>query len=420
MQPDLLFLGTEFGLYFTVDGGNKWLQLSGDVPTISFRDLAIQRRENDLVGATFGRGFYILDDYTALRHVNGEALEQDAILFPTRAAHWYQEGTVLGGSGQSDLGAGHFIAENPPFGAVFTYFLGEDLQGREQKRQAAEEPLLENGSDTPFPGWDAVEAERRETDPAILILIRDSDGNIVRRVSAETEKGIHRVAWDLRYAHNEALPAEESYFGPLQGYLAAPGKYTATLVSRVDGATAAIADPINFDVVQMRSGVLSGSSTAETVAYWQQVAALERSVNGAIATIAATQDRIKVIEEALDLSRADPGSLNDSLDAELHTAKQELYDIEMLLNGNQAKAEIGARGPHAIVDRVMVAGFGSAYSTYGPTATQKRSFEIATEEYSDVRSRLDTVTQVRLPEIESKLHAAGAPWTPGSALPRTD
>lgn len=416
VQPDLLFLGTEFGLYFTVDGGKKWLQLSGDVPTISFRDLAIQRRESDLVGATFGRGFYILDDYTALRHVNGEALEQDAILFPTRAAHWYQEGTILGGPGQSDLGAGHFIAENPPFGAVFTYFLGEDLQSRAEKRQAAEEPLIEKSADTPFPGWGAAEAERRETDPAILILIKDSDGNIVRRVAGEKTKGIHRTAWDLRYPHNEALPAEESYFGPLQGYLAAPGRYTATLVRRVDGQTAAIADPIGFDVVQMRSGVLPGSTPSETVAYWQQVAALERSANGAVATIAATHERIKLLEEALELSGANP----DSPDIDLHAAKQELYEIELLLAGNQAKAEIGARGPHTIIDRIIVAGFGSAFSTYGPTATQARSFEIATEEFFDVRNRLNILTQSNLPEIEAKMHAAGAPWTPGSAVPMTD
>jgi photosystem II stability/assembly factor-like uncharacterized protein len=70
VNKDLMFLGTEFGVYFTVDGGASWTEMNGGIPTISFRDLAIQRRENDLVAASFGRSFYILDDYSALR--NGE------------------------------------------------------------------------------------------------------------------------------------------------------------------------------------------------------------------------------------------------------------------------------------------------------------------------------------------------------------
>jgi photosystem II stability/assembly factor-like uncharacterized protein len=413
VQPNLLFLGTEFGLYFTVGGGEKWLQLEGDAPTISFRDLAIQRRENDLVAATFGRGFFILDDYTALRHISEQALEQDAILFPTRAARWYQEGIRIGSSGPASQGASHFVAENPPFGAVFTYFLGEDLQSREEKRQAEEVPLIEEGSDTPFPGWDAVEAERRESAPAVLILVKDTDGNVVRRVTGETGSGIHRVAWDLRYPHNEALPAEESYFGPLQGYLAAPGQYTATLVRRVDGKTTAIAEPIEFDVVQMRSGALTGSSPQDTVAYWQAIAAMERSVNGAVVTITNTLERIEFLEQALELSGGNP----ETMDTELHAMKQELFDIESILVGNQSKAEIGALEPHTILERLQVAGFGSAFSTYGPTATQSRSLAIATEEYAGVRDRLNTLITGSLPDFERRLQSAGAPWTPGSAVP---
>ena len=357
VQSNLLFLGTEFGLYFTVDGGQKWLQLEGGVPTISFRDLAIQRRENDLVAATFGRGFYILDDYTPLRHVSEASLEQNAILFPTRAARWYQEGTRIGHYGPaSSQGASHFVAENPPFGAVFTYFLGDDLQSREEKRQAEEKPLIESGSDTPFPGWDAVEAERRETDPAVLILVKDGDGNLVRRVGGEMTKGMHRISWDLRHPQNEALPVAENYFGEPKGYLAAPGKYTATLVKSVDGQTTTIADPIEFEVVQMRTGALPGSTAEETTAYWRDVAALQRSVNGAVGSILKLIERFDVLEQSLALSVADP----ETMDAELDALKQELYDIESILKGDQSKLAIGEKEPHTILVRLEHAGFGSA------------------------------------------------------------
>ena len=69
IKPELMFLGTEFGIYFTLDGGEEWIKIKGGVPTISFRDLAIQKRENDLVGASFGRGFYVFDDYSFLREL---------------------------------------------------------------------------------------------------------------------------------------------------------------------------------------------------------------------------------------------------------------------------------------------------------------------------------------------------------------
>ena len=78
VKKELMFLGTEFGLYFTTDGGNDWTELNGGIPTISFRDLAIQKRENDLVAASFGRGFYVLDDYTALRNVSADQLKEEA------------------------------------------------------------------------------------------------------------------------------------------------------------------------------------------------------------------------------------------------------------------------------------------------------------------------------------------------------
>ncbi len=415
VQPDLLFAGTEFGLFFTVDGGGSWLKLTGDVPTISFRDLAIQRRENDLVGASFGRGFYVLDDYTPLRSITKRALlENNAMLFPARTARWYQQGSRLGGAGQSDQGAGYFVAENPPFGAVLTYYLAEELQSREEKRQTKEKAQLEDNADTPFPGWDAVEAERRETDPTVFVLIKNGDGEIIRRISGEKTQGIHRVAWDLRYPQNEALPTEESYFGPPTGYLAEPGQYTATLMKRVDGQSTTLSGPVSFDVAKMRGGALPGSSPEEAVAHWQRVASLERSIFGADEIVTNTFERIDYLEQALELSTGDP----NALDIELHNIKQVLYDVDAALSGNKAKGEIGGLEPHTIAERIQVAGFGSAYSTYGPTATQKRSLEIANEEYSTVRRQLDDLVREKLPEFERRLHDAGAPWTPGSMLPK--
>ena len=130
VNGNLLFAGTEFGLFTSVDGGGHWVQLKGGMPTIQVRDLTVQRRENDLVVATFGRGFYVLDDYSALREMTPQALAEEAHLFPLRDASLF---AVAGGT-QSPAGAagtgpmaGNWTAPNPPFGAVLTYSVREDL-----------------------------------------------------------------------------------------------------------------------------------------------------------------------------------------------------------------------------------------------------------------------------------------------------
>ncbi|MEO0972971.1 MAG: glycosyl hydrolase, partial [Pseudomonadota bacterium] len=168
VKPELMFAGTEFGVFFTVDAGGTWVKLAGGVPNIPFRDLAIQRREHDLVGATFGRGFYILDDYTALREVSEAQLAEEFTLFPVRDAPWYVERRTLGQGGAAYQGDSYYVAPNPEFGAVFTYYLRDDLKTASERRDSEQEALAERGADTPYPGWEQLIEETREEAPALL------------------------------------------------------------------------------------------------------------------------------------------------------------------------------------------------------------------------------------------------------------
>jgi hypothetical protein len=171
IKPSLLFAATEFGIYFTIDAGIKWIKLTGEVPTISFRDLAIQKRENDLVGASFGRGFFILDDYSLLRSISEEQLNKEAFLYPVKDAWWYIQRPVLGfGPGVGSQGASYYTAPNPPFGAVITYYLKEDSKTKEEIRKEKEKELVKSGQAVQFPGWEAVEKERRQEDPILQVL----------------------------------------------------------------------------------------------------------------------------------------------------------------------------------------------------------------------------------------------------------
>jgi photosystem II stability/assembly factor-like uncharacterized protein len=417
VKPDLLFAGTEFGIFFTTNGGGRWVKLGGGVPTISFRDLAVQRRENDLVGASFGRGFFVLDDYSALREVTDDALAKEAALFPARKAWWYVEREPLGESGRASQGASYFTAPNPPFGAVFTYHLAEEIGSRAKARQEKEKPLVEAGKDTPFPGWAEVEAERREPKPVVVLTVKDAAGNVVRRIEGQTGKGFHRVAWDLRLPPTQAIGSrprsdDDDGEGP-RGVLAAPGAYTVSLAKQVGGKTTELAGPVRFEVARMRPGALPGADPKETAAFLARVAEVSRATGAATQALSQALTRVETLGTAVGRSRSAP----DELDAELHAIRQELHAIDEALVGNRARASVEDDGVVTVTRRVQVAQVGTAWSTYGPTPTHRRSLEIAEKEFAAVRERLNAVLEQRLPALEKRLEQAGAPWTPGRPVP---
>ena len=419
VNPKLLFAATEFGLYFTVDGGRDWTKLSGGVPTISFRDLAIQRRENDLVGATFGRGFYVLDDYSALRTVSKKALEQKALMFPIRDAWWYIEQSPMGGEKSAYQGDAYFSAPNPPFGAVFTYYLKEDLQTREGKRKAKEAKALKKNpnASTPFPGWDAVEAERREQKPAVMFVIKDAEGKVVRRVKGPIKAGMQRTSWDLRYPAAQALGAPRPpWLDPDEeptGHLAAPGQYSATMYLRVDGKIEQVGKPMSFTVKRMNKGALAGADPKATVAFWRRQAALTRALTATRVTLNDAKKTMKDLSTALARSEAGPGEL----DAEVEKLRLALDDIEGKLFGHGSKDMIGEKGTDTVSRRLRVARMGSGGSTYGPTPLLQQSLEIAERDFKVYRAKLNALLSKEMKALQEKLLKAGAPWTRGQPIP---
>ncbi len=161
VNPNLLFAGTEFGAFFTIDGGAHWVRLKGGLPTIAVRDMVIQAREGDLVIATFGRGFYVLDDITPLRQMKAESTEQAAAVFPVKDALLYVERHPLGGPKKGFQGDAFYTAENPPYGAVFTAYMKEKIKTKKEKRQDAEKDAAKKNQTLPYPTNDELRAEAR-------------------------------------------------------------------------------------------------------------------------------------------------------------------------------------------------------------------------------------------------------------------
>ncbi|NTU51201.1 MAG: glycosyl hydrolase, partial [Candidatus Aminicenantes bacterium] len=189
VKKDLVFAGTEFGIYATIDGGKTWLKLGGGVPTISFRDIEVQERESDLVGASFGRSFFVLDDYGPLREMSEESLAKEAALFPVKKALQYVPLRPIDSDTKGCLGENYYTAPNPPFGAVFTYYLKDGVKSAAEARREAEAKLVKDGKDVPFPGWDALRKEENEEKPAVVLIVEDEAGQVVRRIAAPAAKG---------------------------------------------------------------------------------------------------------------------------------------------------------------------------------------------------------------------------------------
>jgi len=412
-NPDLLFVGTDFGVYFTLDGGDRWTELAAGMPPIPARDLLIHEREDDLVVGTFGRSIYVLDDITPLREASVEMLENESRLFPVRRAWWYFQQHELGFSVRASQGDGYFQAENPPFGAVITYYLHEGLQSSAEARQESESEAIEAGEDTPFPGFDVIEAERREAPPRIWLVIRDSEGEVVRRLPGGVSSGFHRVAWDLTYPSTNAVTEPDTPDTETSGYLVAPGLYSVELVRQEGGDITPIGEPQEIVVERLTEGALPGAPDDEVVAFWERLGAMQRQLSAANAAIDQAHTRLARLQSALYRTRTAPGALDERHEA----LRQELLEIEEALQGNQSsQGQYGAE-PSTVSSRLSFAQLGTGSSAYGPSRAHEAQLQMAEEAFAGLRDRLTDLVEGDIPAFEAELAEAGAPWTPGATIP---
>jgi len=414
VNPRLLFVGTEFGVYFTVEGGGRWIRLKGGLPTIAVRDVVIQRRENDLVLATFGRGIYILDDYTPLRTVSKELLERGPLLWPPKAALRYIESSRLGdGSGRGAQGASFYAAANPPFGAVFTYYLSEKLTTRKERRQEAEKKAAREGRTLPYPTIEELRAEDEEKEPQVILSVQDDSGAVVRRLTGPRDKGFHRVAWDLRYPWPGPVelappPDRPPWWEPPAGPLALPGTYTVTLTQEVDGVVSVLAGPQAFDVVPLELAMFAAQDRDALLAFQRKVARLQRAVEGALRAADEAQNRVNYIRRTiLETPDADRALL-----AETQRIQEQLNRLGTRLRGDATRAKRCEPTPPSVSERVALA-VSNWHATSPPTQTQRDAYRYAGMEFSELLASLRTVIEKDLKELEDRLEAAGAPWTPG-------
>jgi photosystem II stability/assembly factor-like uncharacterized protein len=409
INPDLLFLATEFGIYFTVNGGEKWIKFDIDA-TISFRDLAIQRRENDLVGASFGRGFFILDDYSPLRSFNENIANQQGYLFPVKKALWYIERNPLGQDGKAAQGESFFTAPNPPFGAVFTYYLKDDISGLKETRQKKESELTKNNQEINFPGWEALDKESIQESPGIFFTVIDNNDKLIIRIPAQGKQGLHRVNWDLKVQSKDPIWLSTKDNKRNSGsFMAAPGKYKVFLSKNIDGMITVITDTVEFNVEQLQKGTLKGAEAEAVASFWQELQTFRAKLSTLYMLLADTKSKADALKKALETADKNIPELYK----QVFDFKMKLLQIEKKAFGSPSKQEIGEKDFPNIGIRIQTVQTGVQYSTYGPTPMHRKSFEIAKKEYKKLSDELVELTDKELPGLEKAVKDAGAPYIQG-------
>ena len=411
IDPSLLFVGTEFGLFFSNDGGSSWNELTS-LPTVAVRDLEIQRREGDLVVGTFGRGIYILDDYSPLRSSTDE-LKAEASLFSVRDAWLYVPDDRRGWGGKGDWGVGRYSADNPPYGAVFAYYLAEDLQSLKDQRHEAEKELAKEGDDNPYPSWDQLRREDREEAPSITLTVRDAAGNVIQRIDGPAGKGFHRVAWDMRYPAPDPVELEPNtdfapWAGPPQGPMAIPGQYSVTLSKRVEGESIDISAMQTFALKPMFEGGLVTDDHQALLEFEMQSDALYRAITGANRAVGEIKTRIDHLLKAA----SDTPASSEAQAQSLRALNTRLLDLKIKLNGDGTISDRAEKVPMSITRRInkIVGGHWSSQSAV--TGNYRDSYTIADQQFREALVELKAIS-ADLTVVEAELQAEGAPWTPG-------
>jgi photosystem II stability/assembly factor-like uncharacterized protein len=413
VKPELLFCGTEFGVFFTADGGRKWMAMKGGLPPMCVRDLAIQRRENDLVVGSFSRGFWVLDDYTALRTmVDEQRLAAEATLLPVRKTLLWVVDSPLGGGGRATQGERFYIASNPPYGATFTYHLGEGYQTLKEQRREREKKRIEKREDVFYPSWDSLRAEDREEEPSIVLTVTDDAGQVVRRLTGPAKKGFHRVTWDL--AHEPLRPIElqprqrsefdDSYDSPL----VTPGTYRVAMSKRVDGRETPLSEPRAFVVEPLANTTLPARDRGEVVAFHRRTADLQGAVLGATRALGEVGNRLRHLQRGVDQSPSAPAALR----AEVRALNDRWRSLQQAFSGDATIRGREEPTPPTLVERVNQVAGGSWASTSNVTGTHRRNLELAAAEFRTALGELRALVAA-VTGFEAKAEAAGVPWTPG-------
>lgn len=377
IDPNILFIGTEWGVWTTINGGKKWVQLKKGIPTIQVKELTIQERENDLVVATFGRGFYVLDNYSALRTLSKEIIEKEAHLFTINEALLYFPSSNL--SNQGDV---HFRAPNPKPAVKFEYYIKNGFKSLKSIRVKRMKATEKSGGKFVYPTEEELLAETKEVKSTLVFTIYDANGQIMRKISKPLVKGYQSVTWDLAYLTK-------------RGPKIPPGTYKVAIDKNVKGVFTRLVKPQSFKVTSIPNALGTPNYTTNFE--------FLRGVNDLNVKVGAAHGKIENINSQLKSMKSILG--NTAVEANVLIAK-----IDKMQNEVDAVAKViigGFGAKNTVASRLRF----SLYATYSAqvdiTGTQKEQFSLAEKMFNSEVPSLNNLFDVKLPALEKEFEAIG-------------
>ena len=287
------------------------------------------------------------------------------------------------------------------------------MSSKDARRKVEKEKEAKN-EDVLAIGWDQVIAESREDPPAIVFMIRNSDGNIVDQVDAPATAGFNRVAWDLRYPSVEPWTpveeGEEAHEGA--GILVVPGRFSVSMHKRVDGVLTDLGQTQSFDVVSIRPDpVFAGSTQEQRVIFEAQVNELLRAASGTDTAVDAVISELDAVKATLDRSMTD-GSLYELA----NSIQQQLKEAQEAISDNELRDYYNDLPAMSVAARLWHARFDPSSSAHGPTAAQHESYRIARKLYDDTVAELTRLVDTDYAALKEAMDIARVPWTPGRGI----
>jgi photosystem II stability/assembly factor-like uncharacterized protein len=414
VDPDLLFVGTMTGVFVSNTAEPAWVKLTAGIPaSVQATDIDLQRDEDDLVVSTFGRGVFIIDDYSPLRGLTPERLEEPAILFPVADAPMFVQADPFGFPGVGFQGASYYSAPNPEVGAAITYYVKEDHKSLKELRNEAEKKLQEEGKEVDLPDYDQRRKEALEEDPYLLLVVSDSHGAAIRAIKRPVKAGVHRAVWDFRTSPVSPISMQDTgeyipWHSPDLGHMVTPGEYQVAMYRVQGGSMTAIGSPQNLSCRPLNIASLPAEDLESLDAFNTEVAALGRAISAADAHRNALEKNVPYLERAA----LSVGAPQEDWLAELSAITVELREIDEKLNGDRLLLMDEGQPRMSLKGRTDMIVASLWTTTSAPTGTFERAYEEAHDAFDDVLAELGRV-DARIERLEDELEAAGAPYTPG-------
>lgn len=414
-KAEILFAGTEYSVFVSLDEGKHWKELAAGLPTANIRDMAIQERENDLVLATFGRGFYILHNYAPLRELSNEVLAKEAHLFTIQDGKMFKTWRPLGGLGSKEKGfqgESFYTSPNPKVGVEFMSWIKEGSSSLKADRQKKEKAAFKAGEAISYPTLEEYKAEKSDPLDYLIYTIEDEDGNFVRELRAPLKAGLNTILWDMEYPNTGMVSErDEKQTKGLNssGIFVMPGKYQLSLSKNVNGVITQLDGPITFEIKALDNRTIPAENRKELVAFKQKALKLNNAIS-------AANNELRAMAEKPALYKAASKGLQSedavALLKEVIVLENKLAEIQIAMNGDRDFAALDLDEMLSLRRRAGTAIYDIYNSTSNIPGSAKKNFEIAADQFAVVLKKVKDL-KLDFDKMDARLDELGAPITAG-------